>query len=159
MVDSMFKYHYGFSNDYKKLDIFSFQCEVIGVILLDNAIVSKKYKRVFASDSCRLAGRLADTFFHISSLAGLYIMLSRVMILLPEKHRTLFMVFDACLLTIRLALGAADIIFAHIWVDQTTGVCICKDSNNVRKNVDYEFKTTNSILIGGHCIYHCRLFH
>lgn len=92
-----------------------------------------------------LAGRLADTFFHISSLAGLYVMLSRAMILIPEKYKTVFMVFHGCLLTIRLALGAADAIFAHIWVDQTTGVCISKDSNNVRNNVDHKFKATNFI--------------
>lgn len=99
-------------------------------MIMKSSIFSAFSARVFGGDSCMLAGRLADTFFHISSLAGLYVMLSRAMILIPEKYKTVFMVFHGCLLTIRLALGAADAIFAHIWVDQTTGVCISKDSNN-----------------------------
>ncbi|CAO3616204.1 unnamed protein product [Mucor hiemalis] len=99
-------------------------------MIIKSSIFSAFSTSALGGSSCMLAGRLADTFFHISSLAGLYIMLSRAMILIPEKYKTFFMVFHGCLLVIRLALGAADTIFAHIWVDQSSGVCISKDSNN-----------------------------
>jgi hypothetical protein len=92
------------------------------------------YFSAFTENGCKLAGKLADVFFHISSLAGLCILLLRVMILVPNKHKTLFKVLHICFIIVRLALGAADTVFSRIWVDISTGVCRYKDVNQVRLN-------------------------
>lgn len=81
--------------------------------------------------NCRLAGRVGNSFFHVGCLAGLCILLLRVMVLVPSQYRTAAIVFHTAAVGTRFALAVLDTIWAHVWIDSATGICMFKDKHEV----------------------------
>ena len=80
---------------------------------------------------CRVAGRIADVFYHVSCLSAICILLLRVKIVIPSHHQMLFNIIHASILVARVVISICDIVYAHIWTDVAIGVCRYKDKHEV----------------------------
>jgi hypothetical protein len=84
---------------------------------------------------CELSGRISDSFFHISTLAGIAILLQRVAVIVPIQHRQSIIVFHAIILLLRFGVALTDIVLVHIWADTSISICRYKDKHEVCNTV------------------------
>ncbi|KAL9538707.1 hypothetical protein MBANPS3_010729 [Mucor bainieri] len=98
-------------------------------------IVKSSIFAAFSSRSlmhhCRLSGRIADTFYHVSCLSAIYILLLRVKLVIPSHQQMLFNIIHALILTARVIVSIFDVIYSHIWSDVAVGVCRYKDKHEI----------------------------
>lgn len=92
-----------------------------------------KVKDVYRSlmHHCLVSGRIGDTFYHISCLAAICILLLRVKVILPPHRQALFNAIHALILAARFTVGVLDVIYSRIWSDISIGVCRYKDKHEV----------------------------
>ena len=88
---------------------------------------------------CRLAGRMADTFYHISCLSAISILLLRVKIVIPSHRHMLFTIIHALILSARVVVSIFDVVYSHIWSDVAIGVCRYKDKHEVYYHYYYYY--------------------
>lgn len=80
---------------------------------------------------CRLAGRIADTFYHIGCLSAICILLLRVKIVIPAHRQMLFNIIHVMVLTARMVVCVFDVVYSHIWSDVSIGVCRYKNKYEI----------------------------
>ncbi|CAO3654484.1 unnamed protein product [Mucor fragilis] len=105
------------------------------VIMAVAMIVKSSIFAAFSSSSlmhhCRVAGRIADIFYHISCLSAISILLLRAKVVIPSHHQMLFNIIHVLILVARAVVGILDIIYSHIWSDVAIGVCRYKDKHEI----------------------------
>ncbi|EPB87652.1 hypothetical protein HMPREF1544_05535 [Mucor circinelloides 1006PhL] len=80
---------------------------------------------------CLVSGRVGDTFYHVSCLAAICILLLRVKVILPPHQQALFNAIHALILAARFTVGVFDVIYSRIWSDISIGVCRYKDKHEI----------------------------
>ncbi|KAI8374251.1 uncharacterized protein BYT42DRAFT_575712 [Radiomyces spectabilis] len=72
---------------------------------------------------CRVAGKLADMFYHISVLAGSYVLFRRVDAIVPIHLKHRFFHLHIAILILRAILSVVDIVLVQVG-HNTQGVCV-----------------------------------
>ncbi|KAG2199817.1 hypothetical protein INT47_009430, partial [Mucor saturninus] len=154
-VELIFRNIYSFRK-YKNWKVQSLKV-ALGIGMAVKSAIFSSFNSDTLGNNCRLAGRVGNSFFHVGCIAGLCILLLRVMVLVPSQYRVVAIAFHIAVVVTRFVLAVLDTVWAHVWIAPVTGICVFKDKHEIAAaytlfdfTMDMYVTATVSIILTSH---------